>query len=265
LPGEPTEATAGYQFRPASLDDIPAMMRMYDEAAHILDICTVRDADTWRYMMEDTQGSELEGEFWIVQNLAGKPIGYWRITLHGFGKGLIVNEVSQLSHAAAQAILLKLKSQAHERGKPDIRLNLSASSTLVNAARGWNAFDQGTYSWQIHLVDVARLMSKLTPIFERRIVSSAFAGLSKHIVINLYREAFDLHFDSGRLLAVNAIGFCNEGELRIPPLLLAPLLLGYRSREELAHMYPDVACWGKSQYLVDILFPKLESFIFMNY
>jgi hypothetical protein len=39
-------------------------------------------------------------------------------------------------------------------------------------------------------------------------------------------------------------------------------VLGYRSREELRQCYPDVGIWGQSQYLVDVLFPKMEAYIY---
>jgi hypothetical protein len=154
---------------------------------------------------------------------------------------------------------------AVERSKPDIRLNLPSTSDLVRAALCWGAHDLGTYALQIHVVDVARLLRKLAPVLERRIAASPFAGLSQDISIDLYREAFELRFERGRLLTVNAVGFSDKGDIHIPPLLFAPLVLGYRSREELTRTYPDVRIWGQAQHLVDVLFPKLESFIFTIY
>jgi hypothetical protein len=81
----------------------------------------------------------------------------------------------------------------------------------------------------------------------------------------LYREAFDLHFERGKLAAVEALGFWDGGHIRLPPLLLAPLLLGYKSRQDLAQNYPDFSVWGENQLLVDILFPKVESYIYTIY
>ncbi|MEP6985093.1 MAG: hypothetical protein ABI970_05830, partial [Chloroflexota bacterium] len=68
-----------------------------------------------------------------------------------------------------------------------------------------------------------------------------------------------------KLLTVRSIGFLEHSDIRIPPLLLAQLVLGYRSIEALKAIYPDVNVGGESQYLVDVLFPKLEAFIFPTY
>jgi predicted N-acetyltransferase YhbS len=261
----PDEAISQYTYLPATLDDIPVLMRLYDEAAHDLSISTVRDATIWHYLLAHAVGTETEAETSLVMDTNGGPVGYFRIMRHGFGDGLIVGETSRLGEDASDGLLRHLKTVALARNKPYIRLNLPTSSSLVRAARCYHAHDGGSYAWQIHLVDVARLLQKLAPVLERRIAASHVAGLTRTICLNIYREAFELHFERGKLLAVTSIGFSDGGDLRIPPLLLAPLLLGYRSREELSKMYPDFSAYGKMEYLVDVLFPKVESFIYTIY
>lgn len=258
-------AESPYHFRLATVDDIPVLTRLYDEAAGSLDISTVREADIWRCIFEQPSGSALESEVWLVLDAAQQIVGYWRITEHGFGSGLQVCETSRLGNSAAIALLQQLKAAALERNKPNIRLNLPDNNDLVQVARGWGAHDVGSYAWQIHLVDVACLLRKLAPVLERRIAGSLFAGLSQKVNLNLYRETFELHFEDGKLVTVTNIGFQDGGDIRIPPNLLTPLLLGYRSREELCNSYPDVAIWGQAQHLIDVLFPKLQGFIYSNY
>ena len=137
--------------------------------------------------------------------------------------------------------------------------------TIEIESFSWGATNPGTYAWQIHLVDVGRLLRKLAPVLERRINASPFNGLSQKVIVNLYREAFELHFEGGKLLAVNNIGFNDGGEIRIPPMQFTQLVLGYRSHEELRQNYPDVAVWGQVRLLVDVLFPKMDSFIYSIY
>lgn len=256
---------SAFGFRQANVNDIPTLIRLYDEASASLNISAIRTEDIWRYLFEHTTGSYSEGEIWLICDAEGHIIGYYRLVRHGFGTGLIVSETSRLNPDVAEALLSQLKMAAITRDKPYIRFNLPVSNDLLRVARGFGAADTGTYAWQIHLVDVAYLLRKLAPVLERRIAASLFAGLSKKIIINLYREAFELDFDGGKLRSVNALGFCDGGEIRIPPLLLAPLILGYHSREELTHMYPDVSINGQSRHLIDVLFPAMESFFFTNY
>lgn len=264
LPDAPSETAAAYQCRRATPDDILALMALYDEAAKQLSISVVRDAETWHFLMEGVTG-DTESELWLVLDAKGQPVGYWRIALHGFGAGLIVCEASRLSASAAEAVVVKLKAIAVERQKPDIRLNLPANCDLIQLAKTWHVHHEGAYAWQMQIVDVARLLRKIAPVLERRVANSPFNGLHEHVIINLYREAFDLHFDHGKLVSVQSLGFSERGEINIPPLLFAPLLLGYRSREELSQMYPDVSCWPRAKVLVDVLFPKMDAFIYSGY
>jgi hypothetical protein len=254
-----------FVFRQATVDDLPSLMRLYDEAAEDLSISTVRDEGTWRYLLGPSLRTEMIAETWLVLDPSGQSSGYLRIPKHGFGEGLIVGEVSRLSADAALAMLQQLKVWAVEREKPYIRLNIPAKSTLVQTAHHLGAHDTGTYAWQIHLPDVGRLLLKLTPILERRIAASPYAGLTESLCFNLYREAFELRFQAGKLDAVEPLGFCDRGGISVPPLLAAPLLLGWRSREELRYVRPDLSIHREWQHLVDILFPKVDSFIYTVY
>ncbi|MBI1281958.1 MAG: GNAT family N-acetyltransferase [Anaerolineaceae bacterium] len=254
-----------YHYRAATPDDIPLLMSLYQETTSGLNISAVRSADHWRYLLQHDFGTDMEGETWLLLDAKGQAIGYWRIMLQGFGDGLILSETSRLNIQAAQALLYWLKRAAVQRTKPYIRMNLPPTNDLIRAAGNWGAQDNGSYAWQIHLVDVARLLLKLKPVLERRIAASPLAGLTRKVIINLYREAFELHFDRGELRTVRSVGFIDGGEIRIPPLLLAQLIFGYHSVDELRNFHKDVSVWGEGKYVMDILFPKLEAFIYTTY
>jgi hypothetical protein len=262
---EKDSSAAPYTFRQATLDDLPTLMRLYNEAAADLSITTLRDEGTWRYLLGPSTRTDMTAETWLILDAGGQAAGYLRLPEHGFGEGLNVGEVSRLSADAALALLQQLKAWAVERGKPYIRLNIPAKGTLVQAARHMGAHDTGTYAWQIHLPDVGRLLLKLGPILERRLAAGPYAGLTQTLCFNLYHEAFDLRFEGGKLAGVEPLGFCERGDIRVPPFLAAPLLLGWRSREELAHIHPDLSAGSDCRYLADILFPKVDSFIYTVY
>jgi hypothetical protein len=265
IPDHPAGEAAPYDFRVANTQDIPALSRLYDQAAQDLDICVVRSEAEWRYLLGPSTKTEMDAQTWLMVDAQDRVAAYLRVPKEGFGTGLIVNEVSRLDASLAMAALRFLKKLSAERNKPYLRLNVPQSSVLIQMARTLGAHDAGRYAWQIHLVDVARLLRKLAPAFERRLAASPLAGLSKTISLNLYQEAFDLRFEAGKLLAVDAVGFRDGGTIRLPPFLLAPLLLGYKSRQELAQAYPDFSVWGEAQLLVDTLFPKLDSFAYTIY
>ncbi len=241
------------------------MSRLYDQAAQDLDIHAARSADEWRYLLGPSTRTETAAETWLLETLPGEAAGYVRVPAQGFGEGLICNEASSLDAPAALAVLRLLKKFALERNKPYLRLCLPLDHTLTRLAQALGGHDSGRYAWQIRLVDVASLLQRLGPVFERRLAGSPFTGLTRTLTLDTYREAFALRFEGGRLAGVDALGPRGGGDIRLPPNVLAPLLLGYRSREELQHMYPDFSAWGENQLLVDVLFPSMRSFIYTIY
>ena len=263
----PDRAEPTYTFRQATLDDVPTLMRLYDEAAPDLPIHTVRNEAIWRYLLTKTKGTEMERDILLIKNPGGQTAGYACIAHHGFGEELNVNEVSRLSYDAAMATLQHFKQLTVEREKPGIRLNLPLGCTLAQVALSLGGHDDGAYAWQIHVPDVAALLRALAPVLERRIAASSLAGLTQDVRISLYRETIQLRFEAGKVTEVTNAGFTtwHEEPIRFPPLQFTPLVLGYRTWQELKAAFPDVDVTPKSRLLVDTLFPKTESFIYTIY
>jgi hypothetical protein len=254
-----------FTFRRAVVADLPVLMRFYDEAAQDMTISVRRSEGIWRYLLEQTADSEMECEDWVIADEAGLTVGYFRVPLSHFGDELPVNEVSRLSYDAALAVLSHLKTMAEEKGKPGVRLNVPASSSLMRVARPFTTTEYGTYAWQIHVPDMAALLHDLAPVLERRVACSLFAGMTRNVDICLYRETLRLRFEEGRLIEVVNLGYMERGGLTCPPLQFIPLVLGYRTLDEQRRAYPDVGAPPAMRPLVDVLFPRVESFLYTIY
>jgi len=263
----PDQSEPAFTFHQATLDDIPTLMRLYDEAAANLAIRTVRDEATWRYLLNDAKGTETEREALLIQDAGGQIAGYACISLHHFGEELNMNEVSRLSYDAALATLQNVKQLSLEREKPGIRLNLPLGCTLAQVALSLGGRDEGAYAWQIHVPDAVALLRTIAPVLERRVAASPLARLTRDVRISLYRETIQVRFAAGKLTEVANVGFTpwHEEPIRFPPLQFIPLVLGYRTWQELKTAFPDVEVTPESRLLVDTLFPKTESFIYTIY
>lgn len=250
----------------ASSADIPQLSRLYEQSMSRLDIASLRDEAIWRYLLEEEDSLSGGQETFLVQDENKVIQCYFRVAKEGFGEGLIVDEASNMSPDMMIQVLQWLKKLAIERGKPSIRLAMSDDAPLVKFARGWGAKLEWRYAWQIMLPDPARLLSAIAPVLEQRIADSIFDGLSETVTINLYRRAYQIVFDKGLITAVQSPGFYEGAStISMPPTLLASLILGYKNRETLQSIYPDVTVRGDSQYLIDTLFPEMKSFLHIIY
>ena len=256
--------TSCFSCRPETVADLPTLKHLYDEAAQDLAIHACRDDAIWQYLMEYTSTMFTAYEGWIVEDANGKMAGYFHIQKHPFGEALTVWEASRLNYDAALAVLRHLRKLAIERSKPNISLSLPANCALMQVARYYGGHDSGAYAWQIHIPDIARFLRTIGPVLERRLARSPFAGLTEKVWISFYREAVQLHFTNGKLTQVESMGSAG-GAIRIPPRAAVPLMLGYRSREELRESWPDLNAPPKEAYLLDVLFPKMASHIYTIY
>jgi hypothetical protein len=262
----PVPPDTSLTFRLTTQDDVPTLMRLYDEAVQNLAIHAARDEATWRYLLTHTDGTATECERWVIQDAGDQVVGYVGVPRYHFGQELTASEVSHLPFDAAVAVLDHLKKLAVEREKPGLRLNLPASCSLMQLARSLDAHDLGTYAWQIHVPDMAALLQALAPVLERRILESVFAGLTRDLQLNLYRAGLLLRFEEGRLKEVADLRIA-EGDviLRCPPLQFTSLVLGHRTWEELRSAYPDVSVPPDWRLLIDTLFPRVKSFLHTIY
>jgi len=258
------DETSCFSCRPETAADLPILKRLYDEASQDLAIHARRDDAIWQYLFEHAPATYTAYEGWTVEDANGRIAGYFYIQKHPFGEALTVWEASRLDYDAALAVLRHLKKLAIERSKPNIFLSLPANCALMQVARYHGAHDSGTYAWQIHIPDMARFLRTIGPVLEHRLAISPFAGLTEKVRISFYREAVQLHFTNGELTQVESLGFA-EGAIHIPPRAAVPLVLGYRSREELRESWPDLNAPPKEAYLLDVLFPKMASHIYTIY
>jgi hypothetical protein len=262
----PAPPDASFTFRSAAQDDTPLLMQLYDEAVEDLAIHARRDEATWRYLLTHARDTATECERWIVQDAEGQAVGYVGVQRYHFGEELTASEVSRLSFEAALAVLDHLKKLAVEREKPGLRLNLPANCTLMQLARSLDAHDLGIYPWQIHVPDIAALLQAVKPVLERRAEASPFAGLTRDLQLSLYRDRLALRFEAGKLMDVARVRRAESDViLRCPPLQFIPILLGYRTWEELRSTYPDVSVPPTWRLLVETLFPRVRSFLYTIY
>ncbi|CAA9346159.1 MAG: hypothetical protein AVDCRST_MAG93-6896, partial [uncultured Chloroflexia bacterium] len=257
-------ADVAYEFRPATPEDIGLLARWYDAATATLGISTVRDVDIWRYMLGTSTGTALAAETWVVES-RGTPLGYLRINQHGFGTGLIVGEVSRLPADAALATLAWLKTIADERNKPYIELNLHCDASLLTVARAYGAHEAGTYAWQVRVPDPAAFIRTIAPVLERRVARSIFAGTTRRFTLNAYGESIELMWENGRLVHVQPVTTGARADLWLLPQLVGPLMLGYRSLDELRSAYPDVGAGAEARMFADVLWPRMSSFLYTQY
>lgn len=262
--------------RKAGLKDIPFLLSEGNRSSLKYDITSQRTAKQWQYILTESLSTEYASEVFIVE-YKGEQY-FLRFLKQGFGEGLIITECSHtMPNDLLEAVFSFLKQQALERNKPYIRLNLPNDHQLVQHAIQYGAVLKPSYAWQIKLVNPVKFISKIGSLLENRIAESVYSGLSGVVTLDCYSFKIHLKWNDGILTKVTGDNQTTDYLMSIPEDLLTPFLLGFRSWQEMQYIRPDI--FPADQYLrmdckkpseetgqlMDVLFPKLNNWIYGQY
>jgi len=257
--------------------DIPFMIKEEEQQGNQLDIRVQRTQEHWHYLLHKSKETEYGSEFYLIQS--AEKYYYIRLLVTGFGQGLIVSEASsEMPIMVLEQVLSFLKEEANKRNKPYIRLNLPNSHCIVTHALNYEARLKPAYAWQIKIIDNKRFIGKLRSLFEKRIKSSKFIEMTANIMLDFYTSQIILSLKNGKIQSITSEPLeSTDYVMSIPDDLFAALALGHRSWCELQYNRPDI--FPADQYLrtcstqpaevtgelMDILFPKLNNWIYCQY
>jgi predicted acetyltransferase len=251
--------------RKADIEDAPALAELYEAMTEKLTLTNARSTEIWRYLL--SRPSMGEGETWWLTR-EERQVGYFRTHRSGFGKGLIVSEVSAMDAEATAATLRALARMTVQAAKPYLKLETDLESEIVGLALDLGAADLSHYAWQIRFVDPQALLGRVAPVLERRLVGTGYSGLSREVLLDLYSDSLTLVFRDGRLVQVgqaSPVDRSSPASLSMPPQLLVPLVLGYRGADRLSHTSHDFRPSRPDLPLIRTLFPEVRSFLFTLY
>ena len=263
IPDAAQSDSSPYIFRQATLADCQVLTDLYRRCMLPYALSLSRSAKHWRYLLEYA-GFPVE----LVENAhSGAVAGYLGACTHPDIPGFSVVESGLLDASAALPALQHLKS----RTAGDIQIFWPNASPLAQMAQNLGSQPVVTGQWLFNLPRLELFLMKLAPVFEGRIAQGGFSGLTHALTINLFRCAYQLLFDAGKLTAVQELGFVDSsmgadgGDLCIPPDAFVRLLLAFRSLDELLDAWPDIVVKPHSKPLIDALFPKKPSYLYATY
>ena len=261
------ETQAKCSFCLATEKDIPLLLAADAHYRRKYAVTVERDAADWRYLLTESRNTEYSSEFWLVEDEQAGERYYFRIPDQGFGQGLILSEISE--NMPADLILQVFsfcQQKAIERGKPYLRLNLHNQSAAGKLAVALGAQAGNPYAWQVKIPDPIRFLQAIAPVLEQRLANSGYQGLSGVFRLDFYKSQVDLVWQAGRLAQVRPGQGEADHTFSLNAALLPLLYLGHRTWQEIGQLSPDVFLnQGSGVLLVDVLFPKTDSWIHERY
>jgi GNAT superfamily N-acetyltransferase len=260
--------------RPAGPEDAAILSRFYDASMAGFSVCGKRDLAAWDYLLGPGNKSAELGQRRLIASIKGDDVGYIGLGADGFGPGYAVIEAAvdpalpeELRRRVAAAFLAEAEREREAHGAAHLVISTPRGSDVSALALEYGADDRWEYGWQIKVIDPPGFIRTVTPVIEARLAASRWRGRLYSLTVGLYGRALRLDWEGGRLAVVEGVtgpeahGVNAAESCAIPPELLSPLLLGYRSIAEIRALRHDLSVYGDAEDFLGAAFPKNDSFV----
>jgi hypothetical protein len=265
-----------YLLRDALEEDIPLLQTLYKQQMQEQLVKMCIDDSWWRYQLVHWQTSGT-GEHWHIQLImdrTGQPWGYVVTPARRHTPHLMIWSLAIAPGANVLAMLPSLLRALQAEGQrapaedeagvlTGIAFRLGQQHPIYEALGDIYApYRTRSYAWYVRVPNLPRFLHQIASELEERLASSLLAGYTGGLKLDFYRSGLRLVFQQGRLLAAEdcqRADFQGSEDAGFPPQVFLQILFGYRSLEELEHMYPDVWASDVATLVLQTLFPKRPS------
>lgn len=242
--------------------DIPRAMQLLEQTQEKFYVHCTRDEKIWKMQEKTHIAKDLpKFEAYAVEE-NGEMTAYFRVVDNPKDKELVLREVTDTGQYVAQSILKFLKDMGRNRGHETlVAITSHYDSFLEHLVAVGGVKCIPSYAWQIRVTDYVRIFRKMKPLFEKRFAASSYRHLTERLNFNFRRYVVQMNVEDGKITDVQRIETDENRVIGLNPLVFTQLLLGHSSRQELEMIYPDFRIRPSHKHLIDILFPKLPSYI----
>lgn len=272
--GSRSDEYADISLKLAGPADAAALSCFYDAAMAGFSVYGARSPETWAYLLgPGNTSAELGLQRWIAA-VDGVDVGYVGLGPDLFGPGYAIIEAAidpavpdGIRRRVAGAFLALAEREREARAAAHLVISVPRSSEVAELALEYGADDRWEYGWQVKVIDPAGFLRTVAPVLEARLTASCWRGRSYSLTVGLFGRALRLDWDGGRLAVVEGVldpGNSDSGPAEsctIPPELVAPIALGYRSVAEIRRLRHDLSVYGDAEAFLNVCFPVVEPFV----
>lgn len=244
--------------------DNKRLQKILDQTQSRYLVHSVRTPSIWRMHHEtETYGGEPYREMTLEKN--GEIVGYYRYVEDGKNSTLNVRELGYNKQVKGDEITTVLAQHAQKMEATKLKSSLSHEDEMSQHLIGLGAKVNNPYAWQVKPLDLFRLLEKLKPAFERRILASKFKGLSETLVFNFFKFAVRMEVRDGVIIEMEKYYGEEKRTLGMNPYAFIQMIMGYKARQQLQDAYSDFWVRDGLDELIDIMFPRKPGYIHYTY
>jgi len=280
IPELKKEEEEPFHFRPAEEKDIPFLADLYKKSSRRNLLHCPRDEKLWAYEFSGrTPESSMQYDIQMIESPDRTPAGYF-FTVPVLYEGKVYIRGLELEGGiswfeAAGPILRQIQktgSQFTERTAVEKKPNkmtgfcfdLGEDHPIYHIIPDKMPLVQNPYAYYIRVPDLPSFLQMISPVLEERLARSYMSGHTGDLKLNFYRSGIQMHFEKGRLKAVEpwAEPQTEGSSANYPGLTFLQLVFGYRDVQQLEDAFAD--CYyqnASTKYLLSALFPRKPSHV----
>ena len=252
--------------RPFIEKDIPKAKELLDKSQTKYYVYSIRDGTVWKMQQKTGVASDPEPFQSYVVEEQTEVVAYFRTREVKKEKQLLLTEIAEVDHLAAQAVLGFLKKYGKEHNLENLSAKISYEEPFSHYMMSLGAVKNiPAYAWQIRITDYVKIFWKLKPLLEHRLADSMYSRLTETLNFNFRTFTIQVTTKDGKITSINKIDKSTWSPIGMNPLAFIQLMTGYKNRQQLEEGVPDVRIAPSHRHLIDILFPKMPSYIHSAY
>jgi GNAT superfamily N-acetyltransferase len=268
----PDDKTPQFTLRYATEDDISDIIAFTDYHDRQTLLSVVRSKEEWHYELGGKRPeSEMHFDYFMLVNTASHNVGYLALKSHDQSHRIQVpayivgQETSYL--ATFDDVLRGIK--AHAEGLDDEYLYLAFDGSIHPAVYQMLEHKRHTriyrqeYAWYVRLPDMARFLTSIAPVLERRLKESGANCYTGTLGVNFHdKTGVTMTFEDGRLVgATNTPPEFDKEDAAFPYKTFINLVLGHRSMSHITTEFPDAYGKPSAHVLLESLVPVKRSWL----
>jgi predicted acetyltransferase len=254
------------KIRPFAEKDVLEAKVLLEKSQNKFYVHSVRDETIWKVQQKTGIASDPESYQCYAVEEQGKMVAYFRLNKIPKETELVITEVTEVDQLEAQAVLSFLKNYGDQHNLETLSANISHEEPFAEHLASLGGLKRvPTYAWQIRITNYVKIFQKLKPLFERRLATSMYNRLTETLNFNFRVFTVQVVVKDGKIKDIQNIDRGERGPIGLNPLAFVQLMVGYKNRQELEETVPDVRIAVSHRHLIDVLFPKMPSYIHSAY
>jgi len=249
------------KIRKADLDDIDFVVNKYTQYYGDFFISNIFDKDCYISKFFNDHYNEFIASTYIIET-GGKSIAYFTFGKSYDNLGYDI-KTSDINRECGIKILQFTKEIASVENPDQVDLAVREDTDLAELIGELGGTMYNTYGWQVKVPNLKLYLEKIKLILENRICNSNFKGITQDLRISNYKTTIFLSFNNGQISTIKMEkGYPKElsCDLKLPGSILFKLILGDRSFKEIKHIIKDAIVKHESREIINVLFPKENSY-----